>query len=447
MTAHDTQVAPALPAPAARPKPRLVPPLVLVAAYWTGWLVVNIFYAATFTQFLYLFWSPIALVLAMLVWWLAFSRLAWLDRLWGVCCLVIGGALATALADKSLATPPVPMGLLMYGLPAALTAMMVWLVITRGASSWPVRAGLVAASLLSWGYFTLLRVDGIDGNLTATRSWRWVPTAEDRFLLELTQVSSQPPREAAPPRPMPGEASGADWPEFRGALRDGAVRGVRFSADWKAHPPREIWRRRVGPGWSSVATVGDYGFTQEQRGEDEAVVCFELQTGREVWSHTDRARFWEVVAGAGPRATPTFHAGKLYTQGASGKLNCLDAKTGNVIWTRDILDESSSDPQARPPQWGFSASPLITGGVVIAFAGGQDDKALLAAACHARRRAPGADCQRLRHRVVRSGQRHAPLGAPLEARRNLSRLPAARAARSAGPRGNRHDARHSPGED
>src|SRR5688500_8373579 len=94
-----------------RPRqPRLWPPLAMVGAYWTGWIVVQVFYKATFAQFLYLFWTPIVLLLAMLVWWLVFSRLRWVDRLWGIGCLAIGGGLAVALGDKTMAMLPLPFG-------------------------------------------------------------------------------------------------------------------------------------------------------------------------------------------------------------------------------------------------------------------------------------------------------------------------------------------------
>jgi outer membrane protein assembly factor BamB len=145
-----------------------------------------------------------------------------------------------------------------------------------------------------------------------------------------------------------------------------------IDADWAASPPRELWRKPVGPGWSSFAVVGDRLYTQEQRGENEAVVCMEADTGKEIWAHLDDKRFSEPVAGAGPRATPTFHDGRIYAQGATGVLNCLDARTGAKIWSADIAKDSG----AAVPMWGFSASPLVLQGLVIVFAGGPGGKAV-----------------------------------------------------------------------
>jgi hypothetical protein len=152
------------------------------------------------------------------------------------------------------------------------------------------------------------------------------------------------------------------------------VRGVKISGDWSASPPRLVWKRSVGPAWSSVLVVGDRLFTQEQRDGNEAVVCFDARTGDQRWAHEYPARFEETVSNVGPRATPTFAAGRLYALGATGVLTCLDAATGKRLWSREI----TADAEAKPPRWGYSGSPLVVGDKVIVFAGGKAGKDLLA---------------------------------------------------------------------
>jgi outer membrane protein assembly factor BamB len=144
------------------------------------------------------------------------------------------------------------------------------------------------------------------------------------------------------------------------------VRGVTIATDWSASPPVEMWRRAVGPGWSSFAVSGDLLYTQEQRGDDEIVACYRVSTGEPVWRHRDGVRFWESNGGAGPRATPTLHDGRVYAFGATGILNALDAATGTVVWSRDV----ASDTGRRVPDWGFASSPLVVDDVVIVAAAG-----------------------------------------------------------------------------
>jgi outer membrane protein assembly factor BamB len=142
---------------------------------------------------------------------------------------------------------------------------------------------------------------------------------------------------------------------------------VRIDTDWSAKPPVQLWRRPIGPGWSSFAVQGGLFYTQEQRGDKEVVACYKATTGEPVWTHGDAARFFESNAGAGPRATPTLSNNRVYTFGATGILNALDASNGAVFWTRNV----SSETNTKVPFWGFSSSPLVIGDLVIVAASGQ----------------------------------------------------------------------------
>ena len=172
---------------------------------------------------------------------------------------------------------------------------------------------------------------------------------------------------AALPSPRAATPTRADWPGFRGLHRDGIVTGLRIKTDWTSSPPVELWRRPVGPGWSSFAVRDGLLYTQEQRGDFEVVACYSATNGEPVWTHRDAARFWESNGGAGPRATPTLRDGRVYTLGATGVLNALDAGSGAVVWTRN----AASDTGAKVPGWGFSGSPLVVDDVVIVATAGR----------------------------------------------------------------------------
>ncbi len=150
----------------------------------------------------------------------------------------------------------------------------------------------------------------------------------------------------------------ADWPGFRGPHRDDNVPRRTHQDRLDCYRRRSVlWRRPVGPGWSSFAVRGGLVYTQEQRGPDEVVTCYKLITGQPVWAHRDAARFWESNGGPGPRATPTLHDGRVYTFGATGIVNALDAGDGALVWSRN----AASDTGMKVPGWGFASSPLVVG--------------------------------------------------------------------------------------
>jgi outer membrane protein assembly factor BamB len=225
--------------------------------------------------------------------------------------------------------------------------------------------------LFAWGWMPLVRLNGLSGDLIPEYHWRWTPTPEQMFLSEHSDPDADTSSAfgTSTVRLQPG-----DWPGFRGPKRDGIVHGVAIRTDWHTAPPAEIWRNRVGPAWSSIIVVDGRLFTQEQRGQMEAVVCYDAATGKELWSHEDKARFDEETAGPGPRATPCFLDGRIYSLGCTGIVNCLDAATGESVWQRAVAEDCG----AAEPHWGFTSSPIAFGDLVVVFGGGQAGKDLVA---------------------------------------------------------------------
>jgi outer membrane protein assembly factor BamB len=343
------------------PKPlRLWPGVLAVILQWLAWLVLPVV-ASDATLYAVLggvFGGGVAVV----VWWLFFSRAPWVERIGAIVLMPVAVFATKFVVHPSIANGMMGMMLPIYSIPVLCLALVCWAVVSRGFSSGLRRASMLAAILIACGSFTLVRTGGISGDADSDLHWRWTATPEERLLALASNEAM-----AAPPIATAAKTS-AEWPGFRGPNRDGVVRGAqKIATDWSKSSPVELWRRPVGPGWSSFAVSGELVYTQEQRGDDEVVACYQLTTGQPVWMHRDKARFWESNAGAGPRATPTLSNGHVYTLGATGIVNALDAATGAVVWSCN----AATDTGKKIPGWGFAGSPLVVDDLVIASTAGR----------------------------------------------------------------------------
>jgi outer membrane protein assembly factor BamB len=353
--------------------------------------------------------------LAVVLWWVFFSRVPWSERLGAIVLMVVGLVGTWHLKHDSMG----PLWLIGYAVPGLCLALVAGAAASRHLPDGRRRATMAATILLACGVWTLVRTEGISGDHAAEFHWRWAKSPEERLLAQagrepaarlsapaaetpkerpiaqagdqtaarssapaaletpkqriVTQAGNQPP---ALPAASAGATMAGNWPGFRGPRRDGIVRGLRIETAWTKSPPVELWRRPIGPGWSSFAVGGDLLYTQEQRGDDEVVACYKVTTGEPVWRHRDAARFFESNAGAGPRATPTLSNGRVYTFGATGILNALDAGDGAVVWSRNAASDTDGSPSfaggmTKVPDWGFASSPLVVDDVVIVAVAGQ----------------------------------------------------------------------------
>ncbi len=252
------------------------------------------------------------------------------------------------------------------GLSACGLLLVWWLFFSR--LRWKTRlvwaGGTVAAILL---LVSLVKIRGVTGDLFPIFEWRWKPPGSQA-------ISPAGSTGSAADVTPPVRRIGGDYPQFQGPNRDGTLSGPDLARDWQADPPEELWRQPIGPAWSGFAVAGSAAFTQEQRGDEELVTCYDLVSGQLIWSHADRAHYATTIAGEGPRATPTVTADCVYTEGATGVLNCLDRGTGKVVWSKNIVMEN----KARENDWGMAGSPLVLGDRVIVSAGGPDNRSLVA---------------------------------------------------------------------
>src|ERR1051326_689219 len=365
---------------------RLWPGIVAVVIQWIFRLVVK---AAVpgIKGFGYAVMGSLALAIVLVIWWAFFSRARRWERFGALALIVAAFGVTWLLKHDSMWLP----WLFAYAIPILSLAFVAWAVATSRLPDRVRHATMVATILIGTFGWLLIRQDGINGDHNATFGWRWRASSEERLLAQTGEERTSTPASATAPvtpattaaSPSPSaspEASKqpatpatpitekrAEWPGFRGPKRDGVVRGVKIKTDWTSSPPVQLWKRPVGPGWSSFAVSGDLIYTQEQRGENEEVACYKMSTGQPVWSHRDNVRFFESNGGAGPRATPTLSGSRVYAFGATGILNALDAATGALIWSHNV----GSDTHTDIPFWGFSSSPVVIGDEVIVAASGQ----------------------------------------------------------------------------
>ena len=163
------------------------------------------------------------------------------------------------------------------------------------------------------------------------------------------------------------------WTNFRGPNRDGRYDEMAVLTSWPANGLTPLWKQPVGIGYASFVVADGRAYTIEQRRSKEVVTAYDVSNGRELWNQGWNAAFTDST-GDGPRSTPTWDDGRIYALGATGELRCLDAKTGAVVWGRNILTENG----ASNLQWAMAASPLIVDDKVIVLPGGPAGKSIVA---------------------------------------------------------------------
>ena len=223
-----------------------------------------------------------------------------------------------------------------------------------------IPAALIAILVV---FFTVFRIDHVGGEMVPHFVWRFAE-AKDRAL-EVPIAGSGDRVDLATTGPW-------DFPQFLGPSRNLAANAAALSRDWQSTPPEMVWRQPIGAGWSSFAVVNGYAVTQEQRGDLEMVTCYDIETGELVWSFAVQNRFESVIAGTGPRATPTVDDGIVYALTNNGVLVALDGADGSLLWQHEIPAEYgvSAEQELATVLYGRASSPLVTDRLVIVPAGG-----------------------------------------------------------------------------
>jgi outer membrane protein assembly factor BamB len=243
-------------------------------------------------------------------------------------------------------------------------------------------------TLVTWGAWTVL---GSKENPTTPRSWAWMrlvfgilcaALSVGAFVVNPSQLQllyqqdySDTGRAAAlsdKDLQAVSTTDSKDWPQWLGPNRDGRSTETGLNTDWKGKHPKELWRKPLGGGYSSMAVLDGKLYTMDLQGSNERVVCLDTATGNELWSHSYPVNYSMLRAGyaEGPRATPTLHEGRIYTVGATGIFLCLELPAAGqkptVKWQHDLMAQFS----ANVPTWGVACSSLIEKDMVIVQPGG-----------------------------------------------------------------------------
>jgi hypothetical protein len=176
-------------------------------------------------------------------------------------------------------------------------------------------------------------------------------------------ISYQPAVQSSSAKFVPG---GSDWPNLRGPRYDANSDETDLAESWPAEGPPVLWVRPIGRGYSGMIAVGNRVFVQAQTLTEQKVMALDADSGLTIWEY---AYAWPYEAGGmypGPRATPTWSAGKIYFASPDGVVECLDAADGRRIWLADVNQKF----EGRGTDFGYSCSPLVEDGKVILPVGG-----------------------------------------------------------------------------
>jgi outer membrane protein assembly factor BamB len=260
----------------------------------------------------------------------------------------------------------------------SVIALAFWLLILSRFPNW-ARVTPVVLLLGAFGFFAAaVREFHFTGDMFPVFTFRWQPTADE--LLERDRA-----RQAAQPAPadegtIARLSASHPFLSYFGDRRQGHVPGVKLRNDWSAHPPREVWRQRSGGGYAGFVVARGKAVTVEQRRNDEVVVAYDVDTGRELWQHASQAFFEEKQGGNGPRATPLLvpiggtprdpKGYQVVSLGAMGHLVCLDLQSGEQAWSADVLKDNGN------LRWGMAGSPLaLESGPLVVTPGAQSEAA------------------------------------------------------------------------
>lgn len=171
-----------------------------------------------------------------------------------------------------------------------------------------------------------------------------------------------------------------EWPQWRGAGRDGVWHETGIIDEFKSDRIEAVWRRPIGSGYSGPTVADGRVYVTDRIVEPEQIErvhCFDWKTGEKVWSHQYPCAY-TVGYTAGPRASVTIDEGQAFALGAMGHFHCFDAASGKILWSHDLNTEYKIEESSRMPIWGIASSPLIYQDFVVVHIGATNNASIVA---------------------------------------------------------------------
>lgn len=168
---------------------------------------------------------------------------------------------------------------------------------------------------------------------------------------------------------------GEDWPRFLGPRANGVSSETSLLESWPESGPPRLWSKAIGTGYSAPSIRNGKLVLHHRLKNEEIVECFDAATGRSLWRYGYPSQFIDPYGyNNGPRCTPLLASNLCYTFGAMGKLLCLEAGTGKLVWQRD----TSNDWKIPEAFFGMGSTPILEGDKLIVMVGGQPNSGVVA---------------------------------------------------------------------
>lgn len=191
--------------------------------------------------------------------------------------------------------------------------------------------------------------------------------------LGLAAILATAPLWAAPDSSIRESKPGIDtaWRQWAGPSRNFVAPASKLAERWAESGPKELWRRELGGGHSSILFDAGVLYTMYRSGEHDVVAAISAETGETVWETRYEAPMkpdMDLTFGPGPHATPLIAGDRIFTVNATVVVHALDKKTGAVLWKRDLMEEMEASHLSR----GYGASPLAYGDMIILHVAGKE---------------------------------------------------------------------------